>query len=284
MSDNDSVRAHEPHQQEEPRTEPVLPDSISVGCADLPPGLRRGRYFQRLRYLEVSGTRAQLPKVRVLRQWHEDAGERGHFGLLAPQLITDRPGPKGYPRSTARHTPEQLALAGGFRDTPVVRDAVRELAGACAACHANTVIFRSPPDFAPSTSNRDRLRAFFGDIAPAEHFGDTARVWEPLGLWQFQTAARLAEELGLVLACDPLSNDPLVQLEIDFARLPVSRVYFRITGLGRGSQRFDEYALEPLLELVAAYERVWVVFAHANRYPDAIRCQRLLADAESSDS
>ena len=61
--------------------------------------------------------------------------------------------------------------------------------------------------------------------------------------------------------------------------LPVSRMYFRITGLGRGEQRFDEYALEPLLELMTAYERVWIVFAHAYRYPDAIRCQRLLVSA-----
>lgn len=283
MNDPDSALAHEPRQDESP-PEPELPDSISVGCADLPPGLRRGRYFQRLRYLEVSGTRVQLPKARILRQWREDAGERGRIGVLAPQLITDKPGPKGYPRAAGRYTREQLAQAGSFRDTPLVRDAVRDLAAACATCQAQTVIFRSPPDFAPSTSNRDRLRAFFGDMASAELFADTARVWEPLGLWDVHTAARLAEELGLVLACDPLSNDPLLHLEVDFASLPVSRMYFRITGLGRGSQRFDEYALEPLLELAAAYQRVWVVFTHAHRYPDAIRCQRLLANAEPSDS
>lgn len=273
---SDEVPHDERDRAEEGRDAPALPVNLSVGCADLPPGLRRERYFQRLSYLEVSVTRYQAPKLRVLEQWKAEAGT-GRFGLLAPQEITDRPGPKGFFRDPTPRSPEQLAQAGGLRKTPVVEAAVQSLAEACAALAAETVVFRTPADFSPSATNRDRLRAFFGEIAPKERFGEAVRVWEPQGLWEPPAAARLAAELDVALACDPLSNDPLHQLEVDFAGLAAPMVYFRITGLGRGQQRFDDYALEPLLDLVPAYERTWVVFAHEYKYPDAIRCRRLLA-------
>ena len=259
-----------------------LPPHVSVGCAGLPPGLRRARYFQRLQYLENEGTRFQVPKGNVLRRWSADAGEAddhtlGRFGLYAPQEITDRPGKKGYPRSKRTWSREELWQAGGFRNTEVVRTAVATIAEACRELSAGVVIFRSPPDFVPSASNRDTLRAFFESVAPAELFADTLRVWEPMGLWEVLPAARLAVEMGVSLACDPLSANPIDHPEKLLTDLPGDTAYFRITGLGRGTQRYDDYDLEPLLDAVQTYKRTWIVFAHAHKYPDAIRCHRLLA-------
>jgi uncharacterized protein YecE (DUF72 family) len=246
-----------------------------VGCADLPPGLRRKRFFEVLDYLENEGTRFRLPAARVLQRWRDEAGPRGRLGLVAPQVITDKPGTRGYARGGEELTAKELAQAGAFGATPVVERAVKTLIEACSALPADTVIFRSPPDFAPSAANRDAMRRFFAELAPAERFGDTVRVWEPQGLWEPEVAARLAGELGLVYAWDPLSNDPLAtNLEAD--QLPEASGYFRITGLGVGKPRFDDYSLEPVLELASECERAWIVFAHAHKYPDAIRCRRLI--------
>lgn len=264
---------------------PPLPDHVSVGCADLPPGLRRASYFKRLRYLEIEGTRFRVPKRAVLSRWlaeigaDESSASDRRFGLVAPQEITDKPGPKGYSRSQRTWTREQLWQAGGLRDTEVIHQAVETVAAACADVRASTIIFRTPPDFVPSAHNRDMVRNFFNNIATLEKFSETVRVWEPLGLWEVTASARLAADLGVTLACDPLSNNPIDNPERLLTELPGESAYFRITGLGRGTQRFDDYALEPLLDAVHTYRRTWVVFAHAHKYPDAIRCHRLLATA-----
>lgn len=261
-----------------PEPVPTLPPNVSVGCSDLPPGLRRKRYFQRLHYLDIRGTRIRVPKNSALDNWRVEAGDNGRFGLYAPQVITDKPGRKGYAQAKKKLSPKNLALAGGFRNTEVVTRSVQSIANACTRVNADIVIFRSPPEFVPSAHNRDTLHAFFNDVAPQELFGDTARVWEPTGLWESASAARFAADHQLVLACDPLSNDPLAGTENSWATLPTSQVYFQITGLGKKHQRFDEYALEPLFDLITRYERAWVVFSHDHKYPDAIRCHRLLAE------
>lgn len=253
-----------------------LAPNVAVGCSDLPPGLRRKRYFQRLRYLDIRGTRQNIPKNKYLDNWRIEAGTHGRFGLYAPQVITDKPQRNGYSNTNIRLQPDELAQAGWFRDTEVVRRAVQSIADACARLQADVVIFRSPPEFSPSAQNRDRLHAFFTDIAPQDRFGATARVWEPTGLWELGPAARFAASHDLVLACDPLSNDPIDGSRWNPRSLPTSRVYFQITGMGR-KQRFDEYALEPLFDLIDNYDKTWIVFSHTHKYPDAIRCHRLLA-------
>ncbi len=249
--------------------------TIRVGCSDLPPGLARKQYFARLDYLENEGTRHKLPGQRVLRRWLAEAGPGGRFGLLAPQVITDKPGRSGYARGDAL-TGEELKQAGGFQPSELVKQAVHSIAEACTTLQAETVVFRTPADFSPSATNRRAMRVFFSEIATQERFPQTARVWEPQGLWEIDVAARMACDLGLVLACDPLTNDPLAPGADIFAGLPGDKVYFRITGLGRGKMRFDEYAIESLLDLADAYEHTWLVFAHIHKYPDAIRCRQLL--------
>lgn len=222
----------------------------------------------------------KLPKASVLRRWTDEAGERagerGRFGLLAPQVITHKPGRSGYRRKESQLDAKELAGAGWFGDTDVVKNAVEALAQAAERVNADVVVFRSPADFSPSANNRDRVRRFFTEIAAAERFGETLRVWEPQGLWEPDVAARLASDLDVVYACDPLSNDPIGQDPEFFARLPQRSAYFRLTGLGRARQRFDEYDLSALLETISAYDRVWIVFAHDAKYPDAINLVRLL--------
>ena len=249
---------------------------IQVGCADLPPGLRRARYFERLRYLEIEGTLHGLPKPSVITRWAAEIGSDGRLGLLAPEVISHNPGPRGYPRMKVALLPEELAQAGAFRSTPVVSQAVEALARVTTALRAEVVLFRSPADFSPSASHRDTLRHFFTEMARADLFGETLRVWEPQGLWEPEVAARLAGDMGVVYACDPLSNDPLALDRAFYASLPHSCAYFRLAGLGRAHHRFDEHAMTELCDLADGYDRTFIVFAHAARYPDALRLQKML--------
>lgn len=259
-------------------SEPAAPE-LHIGCVDLPARLSRPRYFEVLAYLETSATLHGVPRPSVMQRWRQEAGARGRYGLVAPETITHRPGPKGYPRYKNTLAPAELAQAGGFRATDLVRREVASLAEAAATCGADAVIFRTPHDFAPSAANRDAMRAFFGDIAPPERFGEAIRVWEPQGLWELATAAHFAGELGVVLACDPLTTDQIGTDREIFGQLPGDDAYFRVTGLGMARRRIDDYALEPLLEAAESYRRVWIAFAHEGKYPDAIRMHRQHAGA-----
>jgi uncharacterized protein YecE (DUF72 family) len=269
---------------EVPMSEPSEPSApeLHIGCVDLPMRLSRQRYFQMLAYLETSATLLGVPRAAVLQRWRQEAGAHGRYGLVAPQTITHRPGPKGYPRHKGALTPAELPQAGGFRATDLVRREVEALAQASATCGADVVMFRTPHDFAPSAANRDAMRVFFRDIAPAGRFGDAIRVWEPQGLWELETAAHFAGELGVVLACDPLTTDQIGTDHEIFGRLPGDDAYFRVTGLGMARRRIDDYALEPLLEAAESYRRVWVAFAHEGKYPDAIRMRKQLGSAEEA--
>jgi uncharacterized protein YecE (DUF72 family) len=163
--------------------------------------------------------------------------------------------------------------------SPQSRHAVKDLGIAVEALGANAVVFRTAPGFTPSATNRDRLRAFFAEVATAEAFGGAARVWEPQGLWEPPVAAKLAGENGLIYAGDPLTGDPLNELPPTFwAELPGNAAYFRLSGLGRGQRRIPELELEALAEIAGIYDRIWVVFPALDGYADAVRFRALLGD------
>lgn len=151
-----------------------------------------------------------------------------------------------------------------------LRDAATKLAARC-------VVFRSPESFSPSAANRDLLRAFFGELVPAELLG-VERVWLPGGLWEVRAAAKLATELGLTLAFDPLVREPGEPAEI-YYDLDVSAVYLRPEGAGRTGTIRNE-RLEDLAALVEHYEDlpITVCFASPERWNDARNFLKLSAE------
>jgi uncharacterized protein YecE (DUF72 family) len=233
-----------------------------IGCAGLPPRSARPRYFNKLSFLESDVLTSNPAKPSVLKKWRAESPNAA-FSLIA----------------AAAAGPE----AGV---TPQSRHAVKDLALAVEALGANAVVFRTAPGFTPSATNRERLRAFFAEVATPEALGGAARVWEPQGLWQPQTAVKLAGENGLVYAGDPLTGDPLNELPPTFwAELPGNAAYFRLSGLGRGQRRIPELELEALAEIASIYDRLWVVFPALDGYTDAVRFRALLGElpAPSAD-
>jgi uncharacterized protein YecE (DUF72 family) len=250
---------------------------VRVGCADLPPGNVRERYFNQLSYLESSLWLTGPVKPATWKKWCTSPA--GALGLVAPAVITH---PSG--KSAPTHTftvPKEPQTWGELRDTPAVREHVDLLARVAAEAKASAVVFHTPPSFSPSQTNRDTVRRFFGEVATAEKLGAAVRVWRPDGLWEPRTAVALAAELGIVCALDPLILDPGGTPPEFYDDLPGDAVYLRVSGLGRPSRKLPEHELERLVEVIARFEKAWVVFATAERFRDARGLLQLIASLVS---
>jgi hypothetical protein len=151
-----------------------------------------------------------------------------------------------------------------------LREAIGTLSARC-------VVFRSPETFSPSAANRDQLRRFFSELVPADVLG-VPRVWLPGGLWEVRAAAKLARELGVTLAFDPLVREPGEPAEIHYD-LDVEALYLRPEAAGRAGTIRNE-RLEDLVALMEHYEdrTLTVAFASPERWNDAKNLVKLLAD------
>ncbi len=136
-------------------------------------------------------------------------------------------------------------------------------------------MFRSPESFSPSAANRDVLRKFFSELVPEELLG-TRRVWLPGGLWEVRSAAKLATELDVTLAFDPLVTEPGDSPDL-YDGLEVSELYLRPEGAGRAGTIRNE-RLEDLAALIESYEDlpVTVSFASRERWNDARNLKKVL--------
>ena len=242
-----------------------------IGTADIPDRTDREKYFRELTYLELSALFAGPMKPSVLAKWAEIA-PKGTLGLVAPWVLTHRKAPK------AEKLWQHDATVGDFRDSAPGRVAIAELAKAVQQLGAAHVIFRSPTLFAASQANRDLLKKFFEEIATEEALG-APRVWIPDGLWDLRTAVKLANELGVLCAFDPLVRDPGQPPEVHYD-LGVPALYLRVTGLGRSGPLRSE-RMDDLVMLLEHYEGIpaTIVFESPSRWQDARNLRKTLAGA-----
>lgn len=242
-----------------------LPDTnAKIGTVDVPARIERERYFAELSYLELSALFAGPLKPSALTKWADVAPE-GAIGLVAPFPLTHRKAPAG-----TKLWPHD-ASTGDFRDSPIAKATLAPLAAAIEQLRAGCVVFRSAETFSPSAANREQLKRFFGEIDLG-----VPRVWVPGGLWQVRTAVKLANELGVTCAFDPLVREPGEPAEVHYD-LEAESLYFRIEGAGRaGPIRAEK--LEDLVALLEHYEdrALTVAFASPERWADARNLKKLL--------
>lgn len=237
---------------------------LRIGTVDIPARVERERYFAELNYVELSVLFAGPAKPSVLAKWAEAAPAQT-IGLVAPFPLTHRKPPTG-----TKLWPHDAAT-GEFRDGPAARAVVASLRDAAAQLKAQCVVFRTPESFSPSAGNRDQLKQFFGEVATF----DIPRVWIPGGLWNVRTAVKLASELGVTCAFDPMVRDPGEPPEVHFD-LEADSLYLRIESAGRaGAMRPEK--LDELADLVMSYEdrELTVVFASSERWSDARNFKKL---------
>ena len=89
----------------------------------------------------------------------------------------------------------------GARGARAAREAVEQRRRARASCSDRRDRSRRRPPTAIS------CKKFFGELATEEAIG-AQRVWVPGGLWDLRTAVKLATELGVTCAIDPLVREP----------------------------------------------------------------------------
>jgi len=232
---------------------------------DVPARVDRERYFRELSYLELSALFAGPLKPSAIERWAEVA-PAGALGLVAPFPLTHRKPPKA-PR-TWKHD----ATTGEFRDSPLAREAFAAACESAATLQARCFVFRSPESFSPSAANRERLQRFFAEVAPPGRF---ERVWVPGGLWEMRAAVKLATELGVTCAIDPLAREPGEPIEATF-ELEAPALYIRVEHAGAlGPARLDDLA-----DVVDHYRdrRLAIALATPNRWQDARALQKLLDD------
>ena len=238
---------------------------IRIGTVDIPARVERERYFAELTDVELSVLFAGPAKPSVLAKWAESAPEQT-IGLVAPFPLPHRKPPTG-----TKLWPHD-ATSGEFRDSPLGRATLEPLRAAAAELKAQSIVFRSPESFSPSAANRDQLKRFFGEVATF----DVPRVWIPGGLWNVRTAVKLAGELGVTCAFDPMVREPGEPPEIHYD-LEADSLYLRIESAGRSGTIRPE-KLDELADLVLSYEdrELTVVFASSERWSDARNFKKLL--------
>jgi hypothetical protein len=236
----------------------------------VPARVDREKFFKELTYCELTALFSGPQKPTTFAKWAEVAPPQT-LGLVAPFVITHRKAPV-----SAQPWPSD-ATTGDFRDSPRSRAALVDLVTAAKETRAVSVVFRSADNFSASAANRDQLKQFFGEVAPADLFSGAERIWIPGGLWDLRTAVKLAGELGVTCAFDPLVRDPNDPAEIHFG-LDVTSLYLRIDSARTGLIRNEK--LEDLVALIEHYEAlpVTVVFASPERWQDARNLKKLLTD------
>jgi uncharacterized protein YecE (DUF72 family) len=231
---------------------------ISVGCAELPQSMSRKVYFQKLRFLETRLPADEVPSERILRRWRTEAGGAGRFALIAPRELCESTAVPDSPSERAAIAARASFLAEGARH-----------AGAA------VVLFVTPPSLTPSTAHRDRLRRLFEDIAGPERFAGLVRAWQPDGLWRPAVAARVARDLGVVAACDPLAADAF---DDGGPPPPGAIAYARVGGMGRPSRPLGDDDLARLAEWLEPCQRGFVSFDTPAKLRDAQGLARWVGD------
>ncbi len=234
----------------------------------MPARIERERYFAELDYLELSALFTGPLKPGALAKW-KDIAPAGSIGLVAPFVMTHRKAPdhpKPWPSDST---------TGDFRDSALARTALEALVTGIDAVAAGCVVFRSADDFSPSAANRDQLAKLLRGDCRRNSFMPQ-RVWVPGGLWGVRTAVKIATELGITVAVDPLVHDPATPEE-RYEDLEVSSLYFRIENAGRTGLIRNE-KMEDLAALLEHYEGlpITIAFASPERWQDARNFKKLL--------
>lgn len=192
-----------------------MTDVFSAAVLDSLPG---PKYTAALRYAELS-LRSPLPRAPTLKRARYAFPEGFRVGLRFP-------------------TSAIVSKRGALRFDDAMEESLAWSLGAVDALAASIAVISTPIDVTPGARDRELLAEFVRRLPAVE--GRTY-VWVPSGLWEQPDAERVAADLGLVLACDPL----------EMSIPPGPTAYCRLIALG-GRTRFSEAMLSRVAEQLEA--------------------------------
>ncbi len=228
--------------------------------------LTKQEYVARLSCVEIQHTFYQPPQISTLERWRGEVPDGFEFTLKAWQLITHDPKSPTYKRVRRKLTESELADAGSFKPTGIVKEAWEISLASAQALKAKTVLFQCPASFRPTAENIENLETFFADV-------DRHKLnfcWEPRGAWDDKLIKRICETHDLWHAVDP------------FARATVTpdKCYFRLHGRIRWRYEYEDGELEELATLIPPKNPAYVFFNNITMTKDAETFQKIVRSAE----
>lgn len=213
---------------------------ITVGCAGFP--VPATRYFKEFSFVEVQETHLSLPGRGTIRRWRREAPEGFRFALLGPRNVGQE----------------------GFRVGKVTETALESIEEIADALSARTAVFVAPPEFTSSRTNKAVLKEFLADVR--KRFETV--VFEPGEGWDLDDCDVLAEDVGAIVA-----RDPLVQ---GLSKRDIA--YYRLHGPAGHKSRYEDPAIEKLSEIAgeAPHETATYVFTNVDMFADAKRFKKAL--------
>lgn len=228
---------------------------VKIGCCGFPAA--KAAYFQTFPVVELQKTFYQLPLLKTVQRWREEAPEGFEFTIKAPQLITHETTSPTYRRYRVPIPEGKRARYGLFKPSKEVMDAWRQTREIARILGARIIVFQSPPSFAPTEEHKENLLRFFASI---ERSG-LVLVWEPRGGWKPEEVKTLCEAAGIVHCVDPFKDESLHG----------APKYFRLHGKTGYGYRFSDDDLLRLKDMCGSQGMVYCMFNNVSMFEDAGR-------------
>lgn len=234
---------------------------LYCGCCDFP---RDRRSF--LKIATAIEHRVGLftpPKARVLKSWAEaTAGAENPMRVIwvAWQAFTHRPADihKGYGAKILDG--ESPANFGHFQKTSENMRLWSHIKLQAQNVGASRILLETSANFTPSDNNKRALREFTTNWADLSD--GVKLIWHPAGFWEREEALRLTNELGMILAIDPLVDER--------EGLPdCAETYFQMLGRHGLMDSYSDDDLEYLLDCAAQFDDCTITFRTRDTLADA---------------
>jgi uncharacterized protein YecE (DUF72 family) len=228
-------------------------------------GRTKEEYVEMLSTVEIQHTFYQPPQIKTLERWREIVSADFEFTLKAWQLITHESKSPTYKRLKKKLTEEELADAGYFKPTAIVKEAWETTRACAEALKAKTILFQCPASLKPSDENIANIKTFFSGIER----GDLNFCWEPRGKdWTDEIVREICEEFDLGHTVDPFVRNTVTP----------ERVYFRLHGRGGWRYKYEEGELEELASMLPDEGTPYVFFNNREMLADAMVFEKIVKE------
>lgn len=240
---------------------------IYCGCSDLPHN--RKDFYKTCSAIEYRVGLFSPPKARVLKSWAEAAQESlspMRSVWVAWQAFTHRPADihKGFGLKLLDG--ESPANLGYFKKTPENLRVWTRIKEQAIHVGASRILLETPAHFTPSDENKRALADFANDWADLPE--NTKLVWHPAGFWEREESAAIAQQLGMILAIDPLVDER--------EGLPEgNEAYFQMLGRHGLLDSYSDDDEAAILDAASRYDECTIVFRTRDSLADAKRLMRL---------
>jgi uncharacterized protein YecE (DUF72 family) len=228
-------------------------------------GRTKEEYVEMLSTVEIQHTFYQPPQIKTLERWREMVPPEFEFTLKAWQLITHESKSPTYKRLKKKLTEEELADAGYFKPTAIVKEAWETTRACAEALKAKTILFQCPASLKPTDENIANIKAFFSGIKR----GDLNFCWEPRGKdWTDDIVREICQEFDLWHTVDPFVRNTVTP----------EKVYFRLHGRGGWRYKYEEGELEELASMLPDEGTPYVFFNNREMLADAMVFEKIVKE------